>query len=113
MAKETDPVIFFDAEGNEISNDPRWIMKQQADALQAQVDAQAEVATPSDQTPVDVGSGGEDKTEDETEEDSESVDYSEMKADELKALAKDRELDLSGITKKSELVALLEANDAE
>lgn len=38
--------------------------------------------------------------------------YAKMSAKDLQALAKERELDLTGVTKKSEVIALLEAADA-
>jgi hypothetical protein len=42
-----------------------------------------------------------------------AVNYGTLKPAELKKLAQERQLDLTGITKKSELVALLQKLDAE
>ena len=84
LETESDEPVVFLLNGEEVSNDPRWFAAKQ----QEQVQAAQEAAKPAP-------SG-----------------YAAMKPADLKAIATGRSLDLAGITKKSQLVKLLEDADA-
>ena len=82
------PVTFLDADGNVISNDPVWR-------------AQQLLGVESD----------EDMPEDQSTEDSSP--YEGMSGKELKELAAERNIDITGLRKVSEVRAALEAADAD
>lgn len=88
FAKYADMVIYNLPDGTPISNDRRFDVEEYQEYL----------ANESD----------EDITEVDSEE---GVDYESMTAKEIKALAKEREIDTSGMTKKSEVIAALVAAD--
>lgn len=79
-----DIVTFLDAEGNEISNDPRW----QARKLLG-LSSGADEEMPEDESP-----------------------YASLGGAELKKLAQERGVDIKGLKKVGEVRAALEAADA-
>ncbi len=141
MAKnDEDDIIFFYHNGRKVSNDPRWqlIQAQKEQARKAEVQLNEDYAPEEelvtapepDESPekgVEEGSEGveenseeneenEDDTQDEPDEPEFTPDYSALTGKELKAEVKarkerGREIDTSGVTKKSELIALLQADD--
>ena len=99
MADNEKYVTFLDADGNEISNDPRWHAEKvlqasgvNVEAMQAKIaELQAKVDAANN---TDITDDGDDESED---------DLAKLKGPELKALAKERGVDISGMTKVSEV----------
>jgi len=115
-------VTFEDADGNEISNDPRWHAKQvmaatgvNVDDLQAQIakltaerDAALDAAHTSGSQAGDAGdasSDDDDKTSDDGDE------YDALNGADLKKLAGDRGVDIAGMKKVGEVREALRAAD--
>jgi hypothetical protein len=105
-----DIVKFNLPDGTEVSNDPRFYQQD----LQRQIDEQAQALlavrepkgkeAPSDteQTDENVAGAGQEESQ-----------YASDSAKELKAEAERRGLEVSGLTRKSQFIALLEADDAQ
>lgn len=115
MAKTTDEegfVTFLDSEGNEISNDPRWLAKKtledagfgvsfnQSQPIQANT-RMAQAAGVSNDDDDELGEDDEDRTED----------YKSYSGSELKKLANARGVDISGLKKVGEVRKALMAAD--
>jgi hypothetical protein len=94
-----DVVKFLLPNGTEVSNDPRFYQEDMRKQLEAQAKALLEQREPAAEA-------------DEDEEEQEPSKYDAQTGKELKAEAEKRGLELKGITKKSQLVALLESDDA-
>lgn len=106
--KYEDMVVFMTPEGP-VSNDRRFDLEEYKEHLKSLENPEDE---PEDQAEDEPEDEPEDSDEDESEDEAPSPDYSKLKSAELKKLAADRDIDMSGITKKSELIQLLEASDA-
>lgn len=92
MAKNKyDDMVIFNSPDGPVSNDRRFDREEYEEYLAAKSDEDL----PDDDEGVEEG-----------------PDYSSLKAAEVKELAKERGLDISGLTKKSEVVKLLEEADA-
>ena len=112
---EDPPVVFLLPDGTEISDDPRWRaqqfknqMEQQSAnlAAQAKFAAEKQVADDARRRAAEIPD-----SEPEDEEPEQVTDYSLMTVQELKEVAAERDLDISGIKKKSELVDLLNSTE--
>ena len=128
-----DDIVYFMHNGEKVSNDPRFLAEQAAKKAKKRA-KQAEALEIEDpnltggpMTPSGVedsnsdsdpeGEEEDEESEEEEDEESEEGPYSDFTSKQLKAEVKarreaGREIDTSGITKKSELVAALEADDA-
>lgn len=109
------PVVFLLPDGTEISNDPRWQAQKFKEQVERQSHNLAEQArfAAEEQAKADALARAEEEGEDD-EEDSEAAplsDYDHMTVPELKELADERDLDYSGLKKKSELVDLLKNSE--
>lgn len=113
-----EPVVFLDADGNEISNDPVWHARNTLAAagvdestvdnsnLQAEIDAKdAEIealkAALAAQETLDEDENGKDDGDN----------YDKLDGKGLKALAKERNVDIKGMTKVSQVREALRAAD--
>lgn len=97
MSNEDSIVVFYDPEGNEVSNDPRWIAKQQRMMFE-------DTVSEPDAAVTEQGVESKPRTLD------------NFSAKELKQEAKNRKeagrnLDTKGISTKQELLDLLKADD--
>ena len=108
--KYEDMVVFMTPEGP-VSNDRRFDLEEYKEYLKGLENPDDEPEDQTEDEPED-SDEGEDEGEDGDEDETSSPDYSKLKSAELKKLAADRDIDMSGITKKSELIQLLEASDA-
>lgn len=113
---ESEVVTFEDSQGNEISNDPRWLAKQtlteageDVDALKARI-AELEAAQRLAEPPRDF-TEPEPTLEDEEGAADEPDEYDSMSGAELKALAAEREVDIKGLTKVGQVRDALRAAD--
>lgn len=129
MADTNEIVVFEDADGNEISNDPRWKASKlladsgvdaesNAAAIQEQLDAKdAEIeALKAALAAQQVEDSLEDDDADEVEPDLDEAGartYKELDGKALKNLAGERGVDISGLRKVGEVRAALVANDAK
>lgn len=135
MAKQdNDWVVFEDPDGNEISNDPRWRAQQTlaqagvevqsadagSDALQAELDAKnGEIEALRQQLAAAQAQEAEDDLEDDDDGPQPDVDdngartYKELDGKGLKALAAERNVDISGLKKVGEVRSALIAADAK
>ena len=108
-----DIVKFKLPDGTEVSNDPRFYQRDLQKQLDEQAKALLAIREPKGK---ETRSAGEQTDEglEQAEDESEVTDsYDSDNVKTLKAEAERRELDLSGITKKSELIALLRTDDAQ
>lgn len=113
MAKLTGPIVtYLDAEGNEISNDPRWIAQQYL-REQGVTEEEEDAAEEDNETEAQGDEGQEQTSYDEEGSEEEVVDYDSLNGKELKALAKERGVDITGLTKVSEVREALRAADEE
>jgi hypothetical protein len=90
------PVVYYLEDGTEISNDPRWLYQQQAEAMDAQQKAMLGANAQTDEF--------------------EQADYTTWSAAQLKEELKKRqdagrEFDTAGVTKKGQVIDLLKADD--
>lgn len=120
--KNYEPVTFLDAEGNEISNDPVWharntlasagVDESSLDSssveLQAEIDSKdAEIAA------LKAALEAKDSLDADEDNKDDGDDYDKLGGKELQALAKDRNVDIKGLRKVSEVRnALREADKA-
>ena len=128
---ENDYVVFEDAEGNEVSNDPRWkaektlsnsgvdvaALRARIAELEGQIASGATSPAATMQASANLNNGDADDNDDEEEEydldDDGNRTYEELKGKELKSLANQRGVDISGMTKVGEVrAALVEADKA-
>ncbi len=131
MDKNDEIVTFEDAQGNVISNDPRWramkelgllnedgsVPKAAAKAATKSAPkkaAEKPAATPEPEAEEEAEDDDEDLSDDETEEVEESEetpDYKDLDGKALKTLAKERGVDTTGFTKASQFRNALIEND--
>lgn len=127
-AESKDVVVFLLPDGTEVSNDPRFyeqkmreqILAQQRELLANSTENTGAATGPSPKGGDTLSFSGQDIQDPggTTEEDDEDVDhfdpevpYKEQKVGALKAEAERRQIDLTGIKKKSELIQRLEDYD--
>lgn len=95
MGNEPDMVMFLDAQGNEVSNDPRWITKQQIQRFEDTVtEPELSVTAQGVEAPALA-----------------DRDATWLKEEVKRRRDAGREIDTKGVTKKAQLVKLLEADD--
>ena len=112
MPDTTEPVFFLLPDGTEISDDPRWReqkFREKIDAENAELKRSAEKAA-REQIKNDKSSTSE-MPEEDAEISGKAISFGHMTVEQLKEEAAERDLDISGIKKKSELVALLEQSE--
>lgn len=97
---ESDEVVVFLVDGEEKSHDERYAASKLAEQLREQEQARTDRVNEQVQASAD----GQHE---------ELQGYKELDGKALKALAVDRGLDVTGLKKKSQLIALLEENDAK
>lgn len=106
-----EPVVFLDADGNEISNDPVWharntlaaagVDESTVDNSNLQAEIEALKAALAAQETLDEDENGKDDGDD----------YDKLDGKGLKALAKERNVDIKGMTKVSQVREALRAAD--
>ena len=106
-----EPVVFLDADGNEISNDPVWharntlaaagVDESAVDNSNLQAEIEALKAALAAQETLDEDENGKDDGDD----------YDKLDGKGLKALAKERNVDIKGMTKVSQVREALRAAD--
>lgn len=105
------PVFFLLPDGTEISDDPRWKANKFRSQLEQQSANLAEMArfAAEEQARQDAILRAEEEGEDDPEDMEPEVlsKYDQMTVPELKAAAKELDLDITGLKKRSELVNLL------
>lgn len=118
MAKTNDEVVFLDADGNEISNDPRFLARKTLEAAGVDTNSagdeelKAENARLQAQIAELLAAAG--KSEDLEDDGEAEGDYSDVKGKDLVNLAKDRGIELTVEGKKltaPEVRAALVAQD--
>lgn len=103
---EHKPVLFEDSRGNVFSNDPIWLAQQTLAKAGMTVGA----AVPVVASPEHPADDSDDSLDDDTEESP----YAELGGKELKALANERGVDITGLTKVGQVRdALTAADEAE
>jgi hypothetical protein len=110
LTTESDAPVVFEIDGVEVSNDPRWHEQQELTRLQAILTENAnrtvtelKAAATAVTDAVKASKDGQHKVVE---------DLTLLTVPELKQMAEDRKLSLEGIKKKSQLVALLEEDNA-
>jgi hypothetical protein len=99
----TEPVVFLDAEGNEISNSPVWLARQTLKnagvAFEGSQPAQLQAALAADAAPAAVAHSDDDDDLDDVTEDLDEAGnrtYKELVRGELASYAKSRGVEVSG-----------------
>lgn len=102
-----DPIVVFELpDGTEVSNDPRWLARKTLASTGVDIDAmQAKIAEL--QAQIDEANAASEEDDDQTNEDGDEFD--KLNGKELKALAAERNVDISGMTKVGEVRDALRA----
>jgi hypothetical protein len=118
MAKTNDEVVFLDADGNEISNDPRFLARKTLEAAGVDTNSAGDEELKAEnarlQAQIAELLAGAGKSEDLEDDGEAEGDYSDVKGKDLVNLAKDRGIELTVEGKKltaPEVRAALVAQD--
>lgn len=127
MLKDKSPVVFLDADGNEISNDPLWhaqkVMRDRGIPFGASQPTEAEVQTdelsggngqsgnPATPPQGQVNEQTQSDDDDELEQDDDTPTYADVKGKDLTELAKSRGVELTPGIKAGEVRAALIEQD--
>lgn len=118
MAKTNDEVVFLDADGNEISNDPRFLARKTLEAAGVDTNSAGDDELKAEnarlQAQIAELLAGAGKSEDLEDDGEAEGDYSDVKGKDLVNLAKDRGIELTVEGKKltaPEVRAALVAQD--
>lgn len=112
--EDVDYVVYYMPDGSEISDDPRWKAEQFKNQLarqDANLKAEADYAAARQAEDFAKANGQAEESEDDSEEDDEEDDspddLSAKSVADLKELAEENQVDLSGVKRKSELLSRL------
>ena len=110
LKTEEDGIVYFEIDGKKVSNDPNF---DEGEGTRAQAQARQieEAQANLQQQQLETAKANREASENASRS-AEVQDYSTQKPAELKELATNRGLDLTGIKKKSQLVELLQKADA-
>lgn len=110
-----DPIVVFeDHEGNEISNDPRWLAQRTLKRAGIGNDSNdsAELKARIAELEAQLAGKSEDDEDDTAGTKDDGDDYDKLGGKELKALAAERGVDITGLTKVGQVRDALRAADA-
>lgn|SRR5690606_15410529 len=111
----SDIVTFLDSRGRVISNDPRFHLRKMQEQEEARLAnlQQQEVEATEEQPSEEADEAAEEEPTEDDEDKAQGDDLDELRGKELKALAAEEGVDITGLTKVSQVREAIRAHRAE
>lgn len=111
----SDIVTFLDSRGRVISNDPRFHLRKMQEQEEARLAnlQQQEVEATGEQPSEEADEAAEEEPTEDDEDKAQGDDLDELRGKELKALAAEEGVDITGLTKVSQVREAIRAHRAE